>query len=257
MQVNNVINYIVFWLKNYIKNSKSNGFVVGISGGIDSSVTSFLVAKTNYPTLLLEIPLLKDNDLPRKHAKFMLKRFSNVSYIRKNLCDFFNFFCKTFDIYNNKINNNLALANAQSRIRMLILYYYANLNNYLVVGTGNKVEDFGIGFFTKYGDGGVDLQPIADLNKSDIQIIAKKLKILYEIRNSIPTDGLWKDERTDKEQIGLSYDDLELAMKIKDKKLKYFSKKEYSIIKKYQYLHNKNKHKIIPIPICHIPNYMK
>ncbi|WP_185873354.1 NAD(+) synthase [Blattabacterium cuenoti] len=256
MQVDNIINYIIFWLKKYIKNSKSNGFIIGISGGIDSSVTSLLTAKTNYPTLLLEIPLLKkENNLSDKHAKYMLSKFSNVNYIKKNLCDFFNFFCKIFNI--NSVKSNLALANVQSRIRMLTLYYYANLKNYLVVGTGNKIEDFGIGFFTKYGDGAVDLQPIADLNKSEIQIIAKKLKILDEIQESIPMDGLWKDERTDEEQIGVSYKDLEWAMKVESKNLKYFSKKKYNIIKKYKYLHNKNKHKIIPIPVCNIPNYMK
>ncbi len=160
----------------------------------------------------------------------------------------------------NEIENSkssLALANVKSRIRMLTLYYYANIKNYLVVGTGNKVEDFGVGFFTKYGDGGVDLLPIADLTKSEIFFLAKKLNIIDEIQKAKPTDGLWEDQRSDEDQLGASYDELEWAMKNMKKKNCTISETEYEILKKYQILHQKNKHKMIPIPICKIPNRIK
>ncbi len=151
----------------------------------------------------------------------------------------------------------LALVNVKSRLRMLTLYYYANIKNYLVVGTGNKVEDFGVGFFTKYGDGGVDLHPIADLTKSEIRFIAKKLNIINEIQKAKPTDGLWEDQRTDEDQLGATYEELEWAMKITKIKDFNYKEKEYQILKKYQTLHKKNKHKIIQIPVCKIPKTFK
>ncbi|WP_185877421.1 NAD(+) synthase [Blattabacterium cuenoti] len=257
IKVNKIISYIVSWLKEYIKNSYSKGFVIGISGGIDSSVTSVLTSMTGIPTMVIEIPIIENrNILAKKHAKFLLSNYSNVFYLKKDLHNFFNFFCKNI-AFKNHINNDLALANVQSRMRMIMLYYYANLNNYIVVGTGNKIEDFGIGFFTKYGDGGVDIQPIADLNKSEIRLLAKELNIISEIQKAKPTDGLWKDNRSDEEQIGLSYDNLEWAMNIMlfKKNNNIFSKNK--IIKKYKYLHSKNKHKIDKIPICNIPSSYK
>ncbi|WP_185865072.1 NAD(+) synthase [Blattabacterium cuenoti] len=257
MNKKKVICHIVSWLKEYIQQSKFKGFIIGISGGIDSAVTSFLVSMTGYPTTLLEIPIIKNNHfLPKKHAEFLMEKFSNVHYIRKNLYAFFKSFCNNFEIGNDH-NHKLALANVQSRIRMLTLYYYANLHNYLVVGTGNKVEDCGIGFFTKYGDGGVDLMPIADLNKSEVKIIANELDILDEIQKSKPTDGLWEDDRSDEEQIGISYKDLEWAMNLKKEQIDLLSKNENEIFKKYKKLHLKNKHKIISIPICRIPSSIK
>ncbi|WP_185876893.1 NAD(+) synthase [Blattabacterium cuenoti] len=258
MKTKKVIKYIVCWLKKYIHRSQSNGFVIGISGGIDSSVTSLLVSMTKFPTLILEMPILEKtkNFLSIKHAKFLTEKFSNVSYLKKNLSTLFNSFC---DIVNKKnIKSSLELANVQSRLRMLTLYYYANTKNYLVVGTGNKVEDFGVGFFTKYGDGGVDLHPIADLNKSEVRFLAKELNILDEIQKSKPTDGLWEDERLDEDQLGISYEELEWAMKIEKKKNKnIYKEKEYEIFKKYKILNQKNKHKIKSIPICKIPHFFR
>nr|WP_185867410.1 NAD(+) synthase [Blattabacterium cuenoti] len=259
MKTEKVMKYIVFWLKEYIKKSKANGFIIGISGGIDSSVTSFLVAMTKFPTIVLEMPILekKKNLLPIKHAKFLIKRFSNVFYLKKDLSTLFKTFCDitTNDIENSKLS--LALANVKSRVRMLTLYYYANVKDYLVVGTGNKVEDFGVGFFTKYGDGGVDIHPIADLNKSEIRFLAKKLNIIDEIQKAKPTDGLWEDQRSDEDQLGATYEELEWAMEIMKKKDYTFSKIEDKILKKYKILHDKNIHKMNPIPLCKIPNEIK
>ncbi|WP_185857380.1 NAD(+) synthase [Blattabacterium cuenoti] len=260
MKEKKVIRHIVSWLKEYIQKSKSNGFILGISGGIDSSVVSYLVSMTKFPTIILEMPIMENrkNILSIKHANFLKKKFSNVHYLEKDLSALFTTFCHiTHDVKNSKLS--LALANVKSRIRMLTLYYYANIKNYLVVGTGNKVEDFGVGFFTKYGDGGVDLHPIADLTKSEVRFLAKKLNIIDEIQKAKPTDGLWDDHRSDEDQLGATYEELEWAMKmeIMKKKDDTLSDIEYKILKKYQILHQKNIHKMIPIPICKIPDDIK
>lgn len=253
-----IIRYIVSWLKEYIQKSKSNGFIIGISGGIDSSVTSFLVAMTRFPTIILEMPILeKNNFLPIKHAKFLTKKFSNVHYLKKDLSTLFTTFYHTINDIEENYKLSLALANVKSRIRMLTLYYYANVKNYLVVGTGNKVEDFGVGFFTKYGDGGVDLHPIADLTKTEVRFLAKKLNIIDEIQKAKPMDGLWEDQRSDEDQLGATYEELEWAMEIMKKKDYTFSEIEYKIFQKYQILHRKNRHKMISIPICKIPEKIK
>ncbi|AER40595.1 NH(3)-dependent NAD synthetase [Blattabacterium sp. (Mastotermes darwiniensis) str. MADAR] len=260
MNAKKIVEYIVSWLEKYIKKSKSNGFIIGISGGIDSSVTSMLVAMTNYPTLILEMPILEKNKnlLSNKHVDFLQSRFLNVHHLKKDLSSLYSSFCHIVEDHS---SSNLSLANLKSRIRMVTLYYYANRNNYLVVGTGNKVEDFGVGFFTKYGDGGVDIHPIADLNKSEIRFIAKELNILDGIQKAKPTDGLWEDQRSDEDQLEATYEELEWAMKITEKKKKIncdeFEGREYDIMKRYQILHKKNRHKIIPIPICHIPSSIK
>ncbi|WP_185856146.1 NAD(+) synthase [Blattabacterium cuenoti] len=260
------IKHIVSWLKEYIKKSQSNGFIIGISGGIDSSVTSVLVAMTTHPTITLEMPILekKKNFLSQKHINFLKSKFINVHSLKRDLSCLLNNFCTVVNTDDNNVttiteikkNKNLALANIKSRLRMMTLYYYANIKNYLVVGTGNKIEDFGVGFFTKYGDGGVDLHPIADLTKSEIRSIAKELNILDCIQNAIPTDGLWDDQRSDEEQLKASYEELEWAMKMSEKKLKRissFKERKYEIMKIYQTLHKKNIHKMIPIPVCKIP----
>ncbi|WP_185858015.1 NAD(+) synthase [Blattabacterium cuenoti] len=255
IKVEKIIRYIVSWLKKYIQKSKSNGFIIGISGGIDSSVASTLVAMTGFPTIILEMPILeKENFLSIKHAKFLTQKFSNVHYLVKDLSILFTTFFHTINDIDN-LKESLSSVNVKSRIRMLTLYYYSNVKNHLVVGTGNKIEDFGVGFFTKYGDGGVDLQPIADLTKSEIRLLAKKLNIFDEIQKAKPTDGLWEDKRSDEEQLGATYEELEWAMEILKKK--DCSKIENPILKKYQILHQKNKHKMIPIPICKIPNDIK
>ncbi|WP_185853396.1 NAD(+) synthase [Blattabacterium cuenoti] len=258
MKTKKIIKYIVSWLKEYVHKSKSNGLIIGISGGIDSSVTSFLASMTKFPTMILEMPILekKKNLLSAKHAKFLTNKFSNVYYLKKDLSILFTSFCH---IINKKIKrSSLALANVQSRLRMLTLYYYANMKNYLVIGTGNKVEDFGVGFFTKYGDGGVDLHPIADLTKSEIRLIASELNIDNEIQKAKPTDGLWEDQRSDEEQLGATYEELEWAMEmIKKKDYNFLKEKEHEILKKYQILNQKNKHKMILIPVCKIPSFLK
>ncbi|WP_185870561.1 NAD(+) synthase [Blattabacterium cuenoti] len=258
-----VIEYIVYWIKKYIKKSQLNGFIIGISGGIDSAVTSMLVAMTKYPTIALEMPILekKKNLLSQKHINFLTSRFINVYPLKIDLSSLFTSFCHTVHVNKKmKKNKDLALANIKSRIRMMTLYYYANIKNYLVVGTGNKIEDFGVGFFTKYGDGGVDLHPIADLTKSEIRSIAKEFNILDCIQKAKPTDGLWEDQRSDEEQLEASYEELEWAMKMSKKKSKHislFKGREYEVFKKYQILHQKNNHKMIPIPVCKIPMNIK
>ncbi|WP_185852208.1 NAD(+) synthase [Blattabacterium cuenoti] len=258
MKEKKVIRYIVSWLKEYIEKAKSNGFIIGISGGIDSSVASYLVSMTKFPTIILEMPIMekRKNLLSIKHANFLTKKFSNVHYLKKDLSNLFTaFYNTTNETENSKLS--LALANVKSRIRMLTLYYYANIKDYLVVGTGNKVEDFGVGFFTKYGDGGVDLHPIADLTKSEVRFLAKKLNIFEKIQKAKPTDGLWEDQRSDEDQLGATYNELEWAMKMEIMKDDTLSEIEYKILKKYQILHKKNRHKMIPIPICKIPDDIK
>ncbi|AWU43936.1 NAD(+) synthase [Blattabacterium sp. (Cryptocercus kyebangensis)] len=260
-----VIEYVISWLRKYIKKSQSNGFIIGLSGGIDSSVTSMLVAMTQYPTLTLEMPILeKDkNLLSQKHAIFLKSKFLNVHHLKKDLSSLYLSFFHTVDDTSKKRNKTLlALANTKSRIRMITLYYYANINNYLVVGTGNKIEDFGVGFFTKYGDGGVDIHPIADLTKSEIRLLAKELKILDCIQKAKPTDGLWDDQRSDEDQLEATYEELEWAMKITEEEKKFFNydifkEREKNVMQKYKTLHQKNMHKIIPIPICKIPYILK
>ncbi|WP_185850438.1 NAD(+) synthase [Blattabacterium cuenoti] len=263
MKTKKVVEHIVFWLKEYILKSKSDGFIIGISGGIDSSLTSFLVAETKFPTTILEMPILEKeiNYLSIKHAKFLKSKFNNVSYLKKDLSTMYTSFCKIMNINNKETDEKtlLALANIKSRIRMLTLYYYANKKNYLVVGTGNKIEDLGIGFFTKYGDGGVDIYPIADLIKSEIFLLSKELNIPHEIQKADPTDGLWEDNRTDEDQLGATYEELEWAMDIVKKKYhnNLFNKNQSKIIEKYCNMHKKNSHKMNPIPICKIPDHLK
>lgn len=253
-----VINHLVSWLNKYLKISKMNGFIIGISGGIDSAVTSTILAKTNYPVLAIEISINKKNisqlNRSKQQIKFLKKNFSNVKSNIINISSVFNFLCKKL-IYKDDIINELSIINIKPRLRMIVLYYYAANNNYLVVGTGNKVEDFGIGFFTKYGDGGVDINPIGDLKKSEIRSLAKYLEIPKIIQNAEPTDGLWNDNRTDFDQIGLSYDELEWAMDVINNK-NYKNIKNYNkkiILNKYLNIRNKNIHKMKTIPICKIP----
>ncbi|WP_185851631.1 NAD(+) synthase [Blattabacterium cuenoti] len=259
-----VIKYIVSWLRKYIKKSQLNGFIIGVSGGIDSAVTSMLVAMTKHPTIVLEMPLLEkeENFLSKKHIDFLKSRFPNVNSLKKDLSFLFTSFCHTVHNCNKEIKKNqeaLALANTKSRIRMMTLYYYANIKNYLVVGTGNKIEDFGVGFFTKYGDGGVDIHPIADLTKSEIRSLAKELNVLDCIQKAKPTDGLWEDKRSDEDQLKASYEELEWAMKIseKSKQISFLKGREHEVMKRYLILHKKNNHKMIPIPVCKIPLKIK
>jgi len=223
MKYDIIADNIIQWLKAYSKKSKTDGFVIGISGGIDSALTSTLCASTGLPTICIDMPIMQNkNEVNRasNHIKWLQKKFNNVIHKSIDLNNVFNSFKNTVDQKNDK-NNFLSLANSRSRLRMTTLYYFAGINNCLVAGTGNKVEDFGIGFYTKYGDGGVDISPIADLNKTDVFEISKKLGVLNEIVKAKPTDGLWDDGRTDEDQIGATYKELEWAMqqKVLNKKL--------------------------------------
>ena len=251
-------NYITDWLLKYSDESKTDGFVVGISGGIDSAVASTLAAKTNKRILCLEMPIYQQIDQvnrAQEHINWLKKKFNNVSSILLNLDETYDYFKKTLIRNVESETHEIALANSRARLRMTTLYYYAQLNNYLVLGTGNKVEDFGVGFYTKYGDGGVDLSPIADLLKSEVFKIGKELGIINSILNAKPTDGLWNDNRTDEEQIGATYSELEWAMNFKGdtNTLKGRNKKVMDIYTRLNFI---NKHKMEPIPICKIPDYL-
>ena len=262
MQTNKVVDHIVNWLKEYAENSKMDGFVLGISGGIDSAVTSTLCAKTGFPTLCVEMPIHQaENQVSRgkEHIEQLKNRFPNVSSELFDLTSVFEEFKHQAPEISDNTLLNLTLANTRARLRMTSLYYFAGLKHYLVAGTGNKVEDFGVGFYTKYGDGGVDLSPIADLLKSEVFAIAKELKVPDSIQNAAPTDGLFGDNRTDEDQIGASYDELEWAMKMKE--LGYTSDnyqgRKKVVFELYSRLNKVNQHKMNPIPVCKIPLNLK
>ena len=238
---------IVDWLKNYCKTNNLKSFVVGISGGIDSAVTSTLCAETGINTIAVSMPIHQHPsqiDRANRHIEWLESKYSNIS---KELIPLTHVY-DTFEMQFADNPNELALANTRARLRMTTLYYIAQSNNGLVVGTGNKVEDFGVGFFTKYGDGGVDISPIADLMKSEVREIAKEYGIRNEIIKAKPTDGLWNDNRTDEDQIGATYEELEWAMNFKGKADKLLGRQK-EIYYIYNKLHNENKHKMLPIPI--------
>ena len=262
MQVEKVTDHIISWLKNYATNAGVKGFVIGVSGGIDSAVTSTLCAKTGFPTLCLEMPIhQEENQVNRalNHISWLQETFSNVSMHRINLSSVFDELIKVFPSVDNEEDRFMTLANTRARLRMSSLYYFAGLKGFLVAGTGNKVEDFGVGFYTKYGDGGVDLSPIADLMKSEVYAIARFLGINKEIQKAAPTDGLWGDDRTDEDQLGASYDELEWAMGAQEegKKINDLSGRQKEVYKNYLQLNHANSHKMNPIPICKIPENLK
>ncbi|WP_372752178.1 NAD(+) synthase [Mariniflexile sp.] len=259
MQTEKVVDYIVNWLKDYATKAGVNGFVIGVSGGIDSAVTSTLCAKTGLPLLCLEMPIHQaPNQVSRalNHIDWLKQQYPLVSMTQVNLTPVFDSLVASLPSVKNEEERFMALANTRARLRMTSLYYFAALHKYLVAGTGNKVEDFGVGFFTKYGDGGVDLSPIADLLKTEVYAIAEYLGINQEIIVAPPTDGLWGDDRTDEDQIGASYPELEWAMKMDDegKTAEDFEGREQTVFKIYKRFNMANKHKMIPIPICEIPN---
>ena len=259
MQTEKVVDYIVNWLKDYATNAGVNGFVIGISGGIDSAVTSTLCAKTGLNVLCIEMPIHQaESHVSRAHEHIaqLKKSFDNVDETRTDLTPVFEEFKTEVFFDGDQATVDMALANTRARLRMTTLYYYAGLYKLLVVGTGNKVEDFGVGFYTKYGDGGVDLSPIADLLKSEVYELGKFLKVPKSIMNAAPSDGLFGDTRSDEDQIGASYPELEWAMKMNDagKTANDFSGREQIVFKIYKRYNNANKHKMIPIPLCEIPN---
>jgi NAD+ synthase len=262
IQVEKVNEHIVNWLKTYADNAKVSGFVVGISGGVDSAVTSTLCAQTGLTTLCVEMPIHQaQNQVSRgrEHIDQLQKRFQNVNRAEANLTPIYESFKIEAPKSDNDSKYNLSLANTRARLRMTTLYYFAGIHGYLVVGTGNKVEDFGVGFYTKYGDGGVDLSPIADLMKSDVYALGKYLEIPESIQKAAPTDGLFGDNRTDEDQLEASYDELEWAM-LEDEKRNTsdkFSEREKVVFEIYKRLNLVNKHKMEPIPVCDIPNSIR
>lgn len=262
MQTEKVIDYIVNWLKDYATNAKVNGFVVGISGGIDSAVTSTLCAKTGLDLLCIEMPIHQaESHVSRaqEHIAQLKKRFSNVKDTRVDLTPVFEEFKTEVSLEGKQSIVDMALANTRARLRMTTLYYHAGLLGLLVAGTGNKVEDFGVGFFTKYGDGGVDLSPIADLLKTEVYTIGEYLQVPESIMKAKPSDGLFGDARSDEDQIGASYPELEWAiqMKAEGKKISDFSDREKTVFEIFTRFNSSNKHKMIPIPVCHIPKNFK
>jgi len=237
--------FISNWIKSYVDQMpiKAQSLVIGISGGIDSSVSSTLSAMTGLKTIVLTMPIKqKENqhDLSLKHQDWLIKNFKNVEAHTISLDKLFESFSSTL----NKFTNEHGFANSRARLRMTTLYQVAAANKGIVVGTGNKVEDFGVGFYTKYGDGGVDISPIADCNKTEVWELGKELGILKEIIEASPTDGLWDDGRTDEGQLGFKYKELEEAMKNPDSP----HRAEYEKIRK------QNLHKMEPIPVCKIPS---
>ena len=239
------VKYISNWIKAYVDQmpNKAESLVIGISGGIDSSVSSTLSAMTGIKTIVLTMPIRQKNnqhDLSLKHQEWLTKKFKNVEAHTISLDKLFEAFSSTL----NKFDNEHGFANSRARLRMTTLYQVAAANKGIVVGTGNKVEDFGVGFYTKYGDGGVDISPIADCNKTEVWQLGKELGILKEIIDAPPTDGLWDDGRTDEGQLGFKYQDLEDAMKNQNS----------PYIEEYEKIRKQNLHKMEPIPVCKIPS---
>ena len=238
------ITYISNWIKEYAISLPFTppSLIIGVSGGIDSAVTSALCAKTGFKTIAVSMPIKQNpsqHDLSIRHLKWLKDKFTNVEIITIELDEVF----KSFELIMTNFNNKLAFANSRSRLRMVTLYQIAQANNGIVVGTGNKVEDFGVGFYTKYGDGGVDISPIADCTKTDVWNMGRSLGVINEIIEAAPTDGLWDDSRNDESQLGLTYEQIEEAMN--NTNSKYYDK--------YKKVREPNLHKMKPIPVCMIP----
>ena len=245
MEPSKKVIFIKDWILNYVNSmpKKAKSLVIGISGGIDSSVSSTLSAMTGLRTIVLSMPIKQNgsqHDLSLRHQEWLKKNFKNVEGHTVDLDSLF----KTFESTLKNFNSEHGMANSRARLRMSTLYQVAAANNGIVVGTGNKVEDFGVGFYTKYGDGGVDISPIADCNKTEVWELGRELKILDDIISAAPTDGLWDDGRTDEGQLGLSYREIEEAMENENSKNR----------DKYIQIRKSNLHKMDPIPICKIPN---
>ncbi|MBF0211586.1 MAG: NAD(+) synthase [Desulfamplus sp.] len=251
-----IAKHIESWLKEYCIKSGLNGFVVGVSGGIDSAVTSTLCAKTGLKVIALNMPIYQSEsqiDLSVSHIRWLESKFSNVKGIMVDLTPAFQ---KIEASLPNEIQDGLTMANSRSRLRMIALYAFASHHKLLVAGTGNKVEDFGVGFYTKYGDGGVDISPIADLFKTEVFALGKYLGVSQDIINAQPTDGLWEDNRTDESQIGATYPELEWAMRYDrcaNKDYDDLSAREKEVLSIYRKFNIMNRHKMVTIPVCKIP----
>jgi len=258
-----IANHIQNWLNEYCTNSGQSGFVIGVSGGIDSAVVSTLCAKTGLKTIVVALPIREKigHNLSQEHCDYLCQNYTNVSKIEIDLSDTFSQFEKAFkksvDV---DTNFELTMANTRSRLRMTALYSIASTHNLLVAGTGNKIEDFAIGFYTKWGDGGVDISPIADLMKSEVYKLGEFLNVPKSILNAKPTDGLWQDGRTDEDQIGATYDELEWAMNYLNTGVVDYEKspdidRQSEVLKIYTKRHNTNRHKMNPIPVCSLENF--
>ncbi|MCB1757804.1 MAG: NAD(+) synthase [Gammaproteobacteria bacterium] len=256
MNSEKTIQHIVAWLTDYVEKAGLAGFVVGVSGGIDSAVTSTLCARTGKPLIALSLPIRQKTDqvsLAEEQLRWLAGQFSNVSTQTVDLTAVFQALENSLP---GEIQDDLSMANSRSRLRMVTLYTFATHHRLLVAGTGNKVEDFGVGFYTKYGDGGVDVSPIADLMKSEVYQLAEHLGILPAIRHAAPTDGLWEDARTDESQLGAAYDELEWAMRFLEQggDPETLQARQKDVIAIYKKFHNTNRHKMLPIPVCRIPD---
>jgi NAD+ synthase len=233
------------WLDKYLTDNNLESFIIGVSGGIDSAVTSTLCAMTGKPTIVLSMPIHQSKlqlNRANNHLKWLKSKYPNVRVLEFDLTQLF----ETFKLLFTE-EDNLALANTRSRLRMVTLYQVATMNKGIVAGTGNKVEDFGVGFYTKYGDGGVDISPIADLYKSEVKELARDIGINFEIIEAAPTDGLWEDNRTDEDQIGATYEELEWAMEYKSGNP--ITNRQKLVLKIYNKFNTQNKHKMVEIPI--------
>ncbi len=249
-----VAKHIVDWLDTYCTNAGTEGFIIGISGGVDSALTSTLCAMTGKKTILVSMPIRQtkaEYGRAMNHIKDLRSRFKNVSSFDIDLTATFSVFEESmpFDID----EHHLAMANSRARLRMTTLYAIGQANKCLVAGTGNKVEDFGVGFYTKYGDGGVDISPIADLMKTEVWALAKEVGVIEEIIIAKPTDGLWEDGRSDEDQIGASYPELEWAMEFKGDEQK-LSNRQKEVLAIFRRFNRANQHKMKPIPVCKINN---
>ncbi|WP_405370731.1 NAD(+) synthase [Nonlabens sp. Asnod2-A12] len=259
MKTDKVTDYIVKWLKDYATKAGVKGYVVGVSGGIDSAVTSTLCAMTGLDLLCVEMPIHQHEDhvtRAQEHIEQLKNRFSNVSDVRSDLTPVFDIFKSNMPSIDSSPQVELTLGNTRARLRMTTLYYHGGVNGLLVAGTGNKVEDFGVGFYTKYGDGGVDVSPIADLMKSEVYAIGKLVNVPESIMKAAPSDGLYGAEKTDEDQIGASYDELEWAMNQIDKghNVEDLSDREQEVLNIYLSFNRRNQHKMNPIPVCEIPS---
>jgi len=257
------INHITRWIKNYAKSAKINTLVVGVSGGIDSAVVSTLCARTGLYTIAVSMPIRQSehtHDLSVRHGQWLVNNFEHADHFVIDLTPTFD----QFETATRVFSDELAYANSRARLRMATLYQLAQANSGIVVGTGNKVEDFGVGFFTKYGDGGVDISPIGDCLKTEVWDMGRELGIMPEIINAAPTDGLWADGRTDEDQIGMTYPDLERMMAVDFLKRAAIidsdmpgsaklSAEDRRKLKRYQELRARNLHKMQPIPVCIMP----
>lgn len=256
MQHQAVIDHIVDWMNQYCQNSGMTGFVVGVSGGIDSALTSTLCALTGWPVTAVSMPIYQapsQHSLSQQHLVWLAERYPNVTTHTQDLTTTFQALESALP---EGIQDDLSMANSRSRLRMLTLYTYASHERRLVAGTGNKVEDFGVGFYTKYGDGGVDLSPIADLMKTEVYALAAHLGVVEGIQAAAPTDGLWHGDRTDEEQLGASYPELEWAMRFEEVggDESTVSERQSEVLAIYRRFHRANRHKMVPIPVCEIPS---